>query len=302
MSTSSTLINKTNKLTKCPIFDNTVDNSPNCPAASGTNSNQIKRKIVDENKNKQTLPKKKAKRQDKENCKNRSDAEILKYQLEKLGPSLLKQCMCCEKNKHVSQFDGARREPLGIVSQCKTCRSARHLKKKKGEDTTTTRQKHQREEKEKHPNEKKCCTCHMWKQFLEFAKNPQTGDGYRTECAECGRKSDEKRAAKFGALKTKIKRGSGCQQCGETTLAALDFAHYDAEQKHKSSSGKTVSPGCLNSIKGFTSELKNMRVLCANCHRVETRRQQIKNLSTNSDAVRHQIGRAERGQVVLDEK
>lgn len=82
----------------------------------------------------------------------------------------------------------------------------------------------------------------------------------------------------------------------------LDLAHYDPETKYKNASGRTVSPGCLSTVSTLTKEIPFFRPLCADCHRLETRRYQLQHLSTKKDAVRHQKRRALRNRIVLLEK
>lgn len=60
-----------------------------------------------------------------------------------------------------------------------------------------------------------------------------------------------------------------CSHCGEDRPEALDFHHLDGNQK-AFAIGEAVALGCSRAR--ILAEIAQCIVLCANCHRVETRR------------------------------
>ena len=67
----------------------------------------------------------------------------------------------------------------------------------------------------------------------------------------------------------------GCEICGYSEHAcALDLDHIDDSKKSrgKSNNRKSTTPWTSMSQERVEAELLNCRVLCANCHRVETNR------------------------------
>jgi hypothetical protein len=60
-----------------------------------------------------------------------------------------------------------------------------------------------------------------------------------------------------------IKAESGCESCGETRVACLDFHHLNPDNKRRDIGAYT---GC--SKKRILKELEKCIILCANCHRI----------------------------------
>ena len=58
-----------------------------------------------------------------------------------------------------------------------------------------------------------------------------------------------------------------CVNCGITDIRVLDFAHIDSTTKRFSI---TDAVRCSYSIETIRQEIKKCKVLCANCHRIET--------------------------------
>ena len=86
----------------------------------------------------------------------------------------------------------------------------------------------------------------------------------------------------------KIKTSIGCEKCGwNGHPIALHFAHIDPKTKHLSSTGGTHGHGidnlykriCITEkhkdtntryIKELIAEVRKCKILCANCHQIET--------------------------------
>jgi len=90
-------------------------------------------------------------------------------------------------------------------------------------------------------------------------------------CRVCDREqaNNRKKAAREYVAKYKLEKG--CESCGyNKTHYALDLAHIDRDQKtHKCKTNQSAynQNWSINRIK---EELLKCRILCANCHRVET--------------------------------
>ena len=82
---------------------------------------------------------------------------------------------------------------------------------------------------------------------------------------ESARKSRKERSARLTAAVREYKQGRGCEKCGETHFACLEFHHPDPSKKD-------INPQDIVQAKGWSIdrilvELRTMQVLCANCHR-----------------------------------
>jgi 5-methylcytosine-specific restriction endonuclease McrA len=71
-----------------------------------------------------------------------------------------------------------------------------------------------------------------------------------------------------------IKLAAGCALCGYRQASiALDFDHLDPSVKHGRVSTIAGGSGSLETLKALVlEEIAKCRVLCANCHRIETER------------------------------
>lgn len=65
----------------------------------------------------------------------------------------------------------------------------------------------------------------------------------------------------------KFKIASGCTLCGyDKSAVALDFDHLDPKEKSYNISHRLDRA----TLKSLIAEIRKCRVLCANCHRIET--------------------------------
>ena len=80
------------------------------------------------------------------------------------------------------------------------------------------------------------------------------------------RKSSRKRRKKFSDYIRALKLKAGCAICGYNEHAcAVEFDHIDPSQKLFN-----VASGKDHSWSDFLAEIAKCRILCANCHAVET--------------------------------
>lgn len=78
--------------------------------------------------------------------------------------------------------------------------------------------------------------------------------------------------ARKQAFLTQWKAGHGCLDCGERDPVVLEFAHLDRGQKHERLRRKRGRMAWQKlSWPDLLVELLHVAVLCANCHRRETR-------------------------------
>jgi chromatin segregation and condensation protein Rec8/ScpA/Scc1 (kleisin family) len=77
---------------------------------------------------------------------------------------------------------------------------------------------------------------------------------------------EAKRLAERAELIASIKLAQGCALCGYREHAvALDFDHLDPSDKRMA-----VGPAKTGNLQKLLAEISRCRVLCANCHRVQT--------------------------------
>jgi hypothetical protein len=91
-------------------------------------------------------------------------------------------------------------------------------------------------------------------------------------CDTCQRKIEIERDRKKREFVAQYKLDAGCETCGyNESSVALQLAHRSMDLKSpalRASGGKAYNPGW--SIKRIEEEFLKCRVLCANCHAVET--------------------------------
>lgn len=141
---------------------------------------------------------------------------------------------------------------------------------------------------------KVCSKCHIAKEESEyFIKNKSTGR-LHTQCKSCYKKHRktyyQEHYRKYGDAyrarakkrRAKIKQelqaklldymdGKSCVICGEKDICVLEFDHIDPNDKAFPIS-RGISDGYdWNKI---LTEIKKCRILCANCHKKHTAKQQ----------------------------
>ena len=193
-----------------------------------------------------------------------------------------KECTDCNVMKDIHDFNIN-------YSYCKSCLNLRGKK----------RADYKRENSKVTVKIKKCDTCIQDLPASDFSLDIRKPDLLSPTCKACTKSN-------WVSLRTYIdekKRAFPCN-CGISDTRILEFAHNDRKEKRKDINGKSVHFGRLGSKKAIDEELPKGRFLCKNCHRIETKnenmkisssskctdsvlRKQIKNLVTKEKINRH---------------
>jgi len=119
---------------------------------------------------------------------------------------------------------------------------------------------------------KTCKVCNITKPPSDFASHYSYKDGLDTRCKPCEKvRRDNKRLANKAFVR-RYKVMCKCADCGfKGHHSAYDLAHIDRATKDCVSKGRHRSSVDYDwGRKRLKNEIKKCRVLCANCHRVET--------------------------------
>lgn len=126
---------------------------------------------------------------------------------------------------------------------------------------------------------KRCWACGETKPRSEFTKKRSRSDGFSDRCRACDRERNRARSRRGAGYAKKeqlftfltgLKGQLGCQACGESCAACLDFHHVDPAAK---GGGITVVAMTVSRLEERTQwrrlaeELAKCICLCANCHR-----------------------------------
>ena len=131
---------------------------------------------------------------------------------------------------------------------------------------------------------KRCYKCGEFKPATEFNADRSRKDGLANRCRTCHNAYDAQRSATREAKSMRSTRTrryrnelrelldqarvDGCQICGETDTACLDFHHLDPSKKHelpKGISQRTWAPNPATRER-IKADLAGCAVLCKNCH------------------------------------
>lgn len=96
----------------------------------------------------------------------------------------------------------------------------------------------------------------------------------RIECRECVRQKNTRRLAARYAILDKIKTDAGCADCGIRDVEhpeIYDFDHLPGVEKVGSVS-RYLTKG---TVEEMMTEVAKCEVVCANCHRIRTRRDRV---------------------------
>lgn len=117
----------------------------------------------------------------------------------------------------------------------------------------------------------KCCRCQKEKVTTEFKKCSRNARGYIYACKDCEKLRKE---IKIKEIYTEIYfylTENKCVKCGEDNPLKLEFDHID-----KTTKKYTISNMCTKdySLDTIWKEIKKCQILCSNCHREKTHKEQ----------------------------
>ncbi len=134
---------------------------------------------------------------------------------------------------------------------------------------------------------KKCKKCSQTKPFSEFRKNKKAKDGCQAYCLPCDKefqkeyyiankekviknstKQRERSRIKMREFLISYLESHPCAHCGESDIVVLEFDHLTNKLNNISTLMKNAA------IKKLKAEILKCQVLCANCHRRKTAKDQ----------------------------
>jgi hypothetical protein len=172
---------------------------------------------------------------------------IDKYTIYSIYYIMLKLCFTCDTLKPIDQFNKDKSKKDGLQSKCKLCKANYH-KEKYANDS----------------NYRKACN----KRSNKSAQKPQNKERYNKRIRNRFKENPQLRRNKNIKQRQWIydfKKEHGCIQCGIKDPFVLDFDHIN--KKNYSISTMITNSFSIEKIK---EEIKNCRLLCANCHRRRT--------------------------------
>lgn len=102
--------------------------------------------------------------------------------------------------------------------------------------------------------------------YKESWLSPKANSNFQEKSKEAIDKCTKIKHKKRRLLLDSIKMSKGCERCGyKEHPCALDFAHRDPETKLFS-----LSSRLRNNEQKLQAEIEKCRILCSNCHRLET--------------------------------
>jgi len=132
-----------------------------------------------------------------------------------------------------------------------------------------------------------CNKCKIDKDISNFRKSKQTNSGYQYYCIECDKafqkvyyNANKEKVIKNSAKQRDISRvkmreflisyleSHPCVHCGESDIVVLEFDHLSNKINNVSTFMKNAA------IKKLKAEIPKCQVLCANCHRRKTAKDQ----------------------------
>lgn len=215
-----------------------------------------------------------------------------------------KECTKCHKVKKINEFI---HESTGKdTARCADCRKKDREVKERSEERKKAGKPPLKKKVERKFDEsgkliaQKCNgECGEWKEVTLFAH--RKGKSLpENECKACADKYYKRRFEKKKQYMQSEKEAQRtCPDCGFNNPIAFQFAHFERETKARSSvTGKTKLFGSLSLTK-MKKERKLVRIICANCHRLETAREWKKQSEKNANknrkrSERHAFANAEK--------
>ena len=207
----------------------------------------------------------------------RTPEEIKSIQIELYGngANAKKQCHECRKDVLLTDYGEDMINGDGLKFNCQICCKEGHAawresnKKRSAEEVIELQLNLYGPE-----SQKVCLQCTKMCDLSEFGIAPDLTDGLKTKCLVCTKENAAKRAAVARPLFDQLK-AKPCAECNECfPPAAMDFAHLPGTTKYRTKNGTTMQPGTMGRLHpetdAFKEELRLVRLLCANCHAIET--------------------------------
>lgn len=121
---------------------------------------------------------------------------------------------------------------------------------------------------------KVCKVCGVNKPLQEYARHYSYADRLDTRCKACEKIRRDKNRWDNKAFVRRFKTMKGCENCDfKGHHSAYDLAHLEMGTKDNSGSQVKRSRQAVDYDWGrarLKTEIKKCKVLCANCHRIET--------------------------------
>lgn len=116
---------------------------------------------------------------------------------------------------------------------------------------------------------RKCKDCNIEQPLCCYTKNgKQKGvQYYRHQCTACYTKQKRERRKKINDWYIGYKKSKKCECCGIDDFRVLEFHHIESTTKECNVSDAVKSAWSKHRI---LKEMKKCKILCANCHRIET--------------------------------
>ena len=116
---------------------------------------------------------------------------------------------------------------------------------------------------------KKCYICQLEKDFLEFNKDSSRKSGLRYGCKACHKEKRNNKKAYLYDFIIQHFENNPCISCGESNPILLDFDHLKDKKI-----GISMAVKNQWSLEKLQDEIDKCQVLCANCHRMKTAKDQ----------------------------
>ena len=118
--------------------------------------------------------------------------------------------------------------------------------------------------------EKRCSTCHKWKQYSKFTTDKRKNDGYDYRCKICERLRKKKYDRQDYRIKDQAYDHYGgyvCVCCGETEPKFLTIDHINNDgAEHRKRMRATPGPRNIYSWLKKHNYPEGFQILCMNCN------------------------------------
>lgn len=171
----------------------------------------------------------------------------------------LKICTKCKEPQPLSHYYTRNDAICGLRPRCKRCMAAAVAARKEKLQARTS-------DAMSRKDEKTCRCCGIARPGTEFRACLTYADGSSNACRPCEKRSKKERndavVTQHRRRLTEARRGQWCVRCQEDDPNVLEFDHLDPTKKRKALAALPY----LND-NAFREELEKTQVLCVNCHR-----------------------------------